>query len=427
MSFQIWQDRWQALDNKLGRMITCYETGAFPRQKTILSLARRLRKFGGQHFDVFYRGFTGTGTNIFELSKDYPPEFVLGVILEQIANDIEVIERAAAQRMTRFGDEGGDCLPAKLDTADKLAFEALRRVTADRSFFVGNQPTVLTYSQKFPNVRVIPYAPVALIGIPFTAETLNKDLLAIPHEVGHFVYRHGLSGAQPIYEALLAQIINLPQYAQNWREEIFADVFGCLVGGPVMGIDFQDLLLNRNRADFAKDEGTHPIPFLRPFLYTAVLNNQNFPNAESALDSNWQNKLTDREVNAGEFDSFSPSTSNTAVSQTTGKLRMSAIMNAILNPPISLSLGAPWTADLPTSTADVKSLYSQFDANLPGLIAGVTVTEFDEPNAPATLWQDVVRQFNLLSPASINKVLPTINGAIPVGDPQSDPNDSWIH
>ena len=46
----------------------------------------------------------------------------------------------------------------------------------------------LTYLQKSYETRVIPYAEVCLIGIPFTSVRLTEDLLAIPHEVGHYVF-----------------------------------------------------------------------------------------------------------------------------------------------------------------------------------------------------------------------------------------------
>jgi hypothetical protein len=57
----------------------------------------------------------------------------------------------------------------------------------------------------------------------------------------------------------------------RWIEEIFADVYGCLIAGPLIALDFQDLQLTVSKEQFTKDDGEHPAPVLRPYIYTRVL------------------------------------------------------------------------------------------------------------------------------------------------------------
>ncbi|NJN55367.1 MAG: hypothetical protein HC804_11780 [Anaerolineae bacterium] len=86
----------------------------------------------------------------------------------------------------------------------------------------------------------------------------------------------------------------------NWLEEIFADVYGCLVAGPVMAYDFQELSLDNK--DFNEDDGEHPLAAIRPFIYTQVLrtleqdNAGFYQNAPQLLDANWNSWLI--ELNA---------------------------------------------------------------------------------------------------------------------------------
>jgi hypothetical protein len=82
-----------------------------------------------------------------------------------------------------------------LAVADGLAWSA-RQMFAH---YLTNETTVLTYLQPTANVRLMPYAPVAMIGVPITAVRYaslpkgetdqqwrvnpSRDFLAIPHEL----------------------------------------------------------------------------------------------------------------------------------------------------------------------------------------------------------------------------------------------------
>lgn len=280
--------------------------------QNIANLVTCLKVFAKDQFAFFYNGFSadnispekliGSRKNELKLSREFPSEYVFSVTLYQIAEDLEVIRRVASQRLSQ--DTGLD-----LRTADQLAWNALQpMITAGLlpPYENGLSPTVMTYFQKSASIRMIPYAPVALIGVPFSAQSVGRDYLAIPHEVGHYVYRHGRLKGQPIPQVLGKKLLELPEpsprYVQRWKEEIFADVYGCLVGGPVVALSFRDLALQSSRVtlvqtpgeylygQLTEDDGVHPTAVLRPYLYTKVLGKMNVSLAME-LEEAWTNEI----------------------------------------------------------------------------------------------------------------------------------------
>jgi hypothetical protein len=252
---------------------------------------------------------------------EYPPEYAFKVTLDQIAYDLEVIRRAAGQRIL-----GSRAMTTALRIADKLAWEALNPVV-DRvenpvegeEKLLPHGTTVITYFDKSANIRVIPYARVALVGIPFTCAPvrhnlsgispadvtiLAQDYLAIPHEVGHYVYRHSRKVQKKILVDLYDKIKEEKRKRAlcffRWVEEIFADVYGCLIAGPWIALDFQDLQLTASKDRFVKDDREHPVPALRPYIYTRVLEKMGVQDWPERLKSHWQTRLAQR----GNFTTF---------------------------------------------------------------------------------------------------------------------------
>jgi hypothetical protein len=69
-----------------------------------------------------------------------------------------------------------------------------------------------------------------------------------------------------------AQYTETVKVCLNWLEEIFADIYGTLIAGPAFALSIQKMLLEKvNRDNLLKDDGEHPIPYLRPFIRTQVL------------------------------------------------------------------------------------------------------------------------------------------------------------
>ncbi|MCP4416074.1 MAG: hypothetical protein GY805_05605 [Chloroflexi bacterium] len=278
----MWESSWQALDDKMKIMETTCQLRAaqgVTRMQTLHNLVKCLRVFAAGQFHFFYQGFTGMTLKPADYPR-YPIDYVLRGVIYQIENDIEAVQRAITQRET-----GTMRMKDTLTLADQMAYDALKPALHGESPLIDGTPTVITYFQKFASIRLIPYASVALIGIPFTCTRNAKDFLAIPHEVGHFVFRRGENSDGTLRKQMgdaLATLEYSPKYNENWMEEVFADVYGCLVAGATVALDFQDLQMEKSPDDFVNDDSEHPVPMLRPYLYTSVLFN---------ISSQWSDKL----------------------------------------------------------------------------------------------------------------------------------------
>lgn len=290
------------------------------RENTLRSLPVLLARFGEQQFDFFARGFEATGGIILDKDLDdkcrvdISAAHAFSVILDQLANDLTVIQRAFEQRIVaRLVHRTAEKSKAQgqifdtLSTADQLAWHAKEMVQPylSKNHFAG-QTTVLSYLNKAPNVRVIPYAPVALIGIPLTAlgsltgtPPWARDFLAIPHEFAHHLYWYGrdfpnhtdqLDSAIPFLREQLAQECK-SLIVQNWCEEIFADVVGCLIGGPVVALSMIDMVSAERGSQLLVDNGTHPLPILRPYIYTETLRQMGMKTMGEALERLWTERL----------------------------------------------------------------------------------------------------------------------------------------
>ncbi|MAT99883.1 MAG: hypothetical protein CL608_22305 [Anaerolineaceae bacterium] len=234
-------------------------------QEIVWALMNCLDVFLQKQANFFIEGFAN---GQLESHPNFSPESTLNIIIDQIGFDIEIMEKIARQRGTKFNKF--------LTEVDCLVWKALDLAIAHK--LLEQKPIILTYFQKSTSIRVIPYAPIILVGIPYSCIHNERDLLAIPHEVGHYVYRLGKHNNQSLFAwaASMIETANnasevIPSWAENWIEEIFADVYGALTAGLVMALDFQDLQKRRTLEQFYKDDGEHPTPLLRPFIYQNTL------------------------------------------------------------------------------------------------------------------------------------------------------------
>ncbi len=306
---QIYYERWQALDKLITASTESYEHLDFPRKSTILYLLKGLQAFAAGQFQFFYYGLDHDNPNrsnqdpLLELTPEFPAEDVLTGILEQIEHDLELIQRAAGQRIS-----GGANVRQTLAIADKLAWMAVK--PAIDYAVIEEATTVLTYFEKSPEFYRIPYAQVALIALPFTCTSSNnhQDYLAIPHEVGHYVFRHKTGDAAQKLLEIPRSFKESSQAYRDWLkaifEETFADVYGCLIAGPVIALDMQDLSLANSQTDFREGDGRHPNPALRPLIYCQVLDSpdtqkltvDNWQPIAEKLSKQWQARLAQRKV-----------------------------------------------------------------------------------------------------------------------------------
>ncbi len=336
----IWTDRWQALKQIMNQMLNSSLS-----DPTLHALVACLDAFGESQFQFFHDGFKN---GALWPSAQYPAEYVLRTTLNQVAYDIAVIQQAAQQRS---GAVGKPATVSTLTKADQLAQLALNLAVENKLL---KESTVVTYFNKSPLIRTIPYAPLALVAVPFTGVIVPRDLLATPHEIGHHIYWHS-----PGLKADLRDLLPLqPDWLCRWQEEIFADVYGCLVAGPVIGLDFQDILFDHSLEQFMSDDGEHPIEAIRPYAYAKALDKLGFPNASAALNERWKKMLAAR----NNPESFIPWDAFNPVSLAEARVKLEAFALQILNYLTNTRGVKPrayWSKDLPSKKSP-ESLYQKF-------------------------------------------------------------------
>ncbi|MCB0047014.1 MAG: hypothetical protein KDD92_16440 [Caldilineaceae bacterium] len=206
---------------------------------------------------------------------------------QHVATDHAIIRQATIQRQWNAAEDGVNLSAAELLKTDKLAVKAVmpfRKLLANDADG-GDAPAVITYQSENTYIHLTPYAKqFILIGVSydrvppaavaFAHKTLlGKDfyayeIMAIPHEAGHYIYQHGKRNGQGFPE-LSRQFQGNPYY--HWCEEIFADVYGCVVAGPLAAISMQAMLMSIDRDRAWQDDEQHPTPVLRIYLFAEIL------------------------------------------------------------------------------------------------------------------------------------------------------------
>ena len=386
----LWFQRWESLDNTISILEDRYESfvneDSSRRENTLFTLLVQLRKFAAGQFRFFHDGFYTK--QIVDLApipdtRDFAlPEYITGHTIEahilhntlhQIAEDTIVIQRASEQRLiAQLGLDaeisGRENILLTLIDVDKLALTALRMVDTylknpQQSALNHPRQTALTYFRRSANVRVIPYAPVAMIGIPITAVGMNRgigvteDLLAIPHEVAHHLYWNGWAASgRRIYTEVAACVTDNPVI--HWTEEIFADVIGCLIGGPAVARSFVELQLTSIAAEFHRIEDPHPTPALRPLIYAYTLERMGATTSAAAVQDVWQARLETRKTFVNRRSLF-------AAYQ---------IVDDLLKiiDPNNMPAWLRWSED-----GAYETLYANFESRIPGLVDSVRDEDLD--------------------------------------------------
>jgi len=313
-----WQERWTSLSAAIDELRDTLRPD-MPRYGTLSLLLNQLQTFGAQQFNQLSDALARQTP----VADGEAATHAIYDALDQIAYDIQIVERAVFERLV-----GSPSIKASLDKIDVIVAASLQPAI-DAGLFanLGSTPTVITYFMKNPSIRVIPYASVALVGIPYSAASIAKngttlsttrDLLAIPHEVGHFVYWHGtldVNGrAMRIVDALPKLIQakygnDFPQWMSAWLEESFADVYGGLVAGPLSALEFQDMAMVHSRNELITDDGDHPLHAMRSDLFIQLLGGKmGMGQWASVLQARWQALRDSRlAANSGKrFNAFVP-------------------------------------------------------------------------------------------------------------------------
>ena len=273
--------RWAALRQQVAQVQTWLAAEAARaadealayRLRVLAAVTARLGRFAEQHLQFFL-------DPAYAAPAGYTPAYAVTLALRQVGWDLEAIQQAASQRLKAAP---GSAEQATLDIADKLARRALARAQAAG---LGVGATALTYFQKSPFIAGLPYAPAALIGFSFSATAVKRDLLALPHEVGHYVFWNTPAGAA-FARSLPAWLDDHP--VGRWAEEVFADTFAALVAGPAGALSLQELLVWHPEATFSTSdpEDDHPTPILRPYVAAQVLRQRGLGEAAERLERRW--------------------------------------------------------------------------------------------------------------------------------------------
>ena len=260
--------------------------------KTLETLLACLHEFGQKQIDFFLALFQTSASSATLPHPLYSPEYVFDVTQNQIGHDLDLFLRAGQQRLLPIAPQNQVAADFRftLQTADRIAWASLEPAISSKLIAPA---TVFVYYEKSHSVRLIPYAPVALVGIPFGANGMERDLATIVHEIGHYVAsrriqspptdpctpagtidklaqrppiltQRGALGAEPVRTAAALAL-------SGWEEEIFADVYACLVGGPMTGFTMLDAMRRLPATRWMEDDGKHPLPLLRPRIYAATL------------------------------------------------------------------------------------------------------------------------------------------------------------
>jgi hypothetical protein len=274
-------------------------------------LVAELNAYAHEVFDFFSEGYYSTKPeNRFPASKVFKPMFVMRTLINQASFDLNIYQRAINQRRRiNYGDEYYFYLTLQgyaLYLADHVA--TLAMIPAMKAGYLSQDTKILTYLDKNIRARLLPYSNSVLISIAFATMQFDgyptQDYLALPHEIGHYLYWHGMMPGTdtPVLDELFSRIRAAKIKAKDWRlqwlEEIFADTYALLVGGPVIVLDFQDMLDDDVQSHFTEDTDKHPIPELRPLIQTQILRQIKsnlgkplYTRTPDRLDANWEDWL----------------------------------------------------------------------------------------------------------------------------------------
>ncbi|MEM7334526.1 MAG: hypothetical protein AAF490_20790 [Chloroflexota bacterium] len=277
---------------------------------------------------------------------------LIRAVLNHLSTDLDIILAAVSQRRRRetdgklrrttFGDT--------LIQADILALEAFSPADKYLKHLLLDNATieVVTYFSENTKVRILPYYPdIVLIGLPYSVGyfefydinvypyhrgAFNREddkvleatwdgelpfeamvpweFLMLPHEIAHFVYWNGRLPHKEnqdktledhFREKLTSSVeekdlgLSKRDWRYQWFEELFCDVYCCLIMGPVAVLGLQALISDADPDHLFLDDGAHPTAGLRPFIASLILDRAypgQFENAIEHLDENWKAYLT---------------------------------------------------------------------------------------------------------------------------------------
>jgi hypothetical protein len=141
--------------------------------------------------------------------------------------------------------------------------------------------------------RVLEKLPAPMIGLPWYQVSHLPDALVIGHEIGH-VAEWDFRLTKATQDAITAAGTEEEGAWMSWRSEIFADVYGCLAGGPSFVRTLVDFLLAEVMTVQKEQRtpnvwGQYPPVWLRVALVLETLS-RSFPGDAEEIRNTWQSK-----------------------------------------------------------------------------------------------------------------------------------------
>ena len=338
--------------------------------KKSIAILKALDDFASASFNYFLDGYYVHKQNTLTVSPNYPPRYILKTLLDQLAYDLSIVQRAVDQRRRR-ADGHTTTQGHALLLADQLATLALQ--PAKTGGYLDENVSILTHLDQNVRVRLIPYAHTLIVSLAFASvsekDKPSRDYLALAHEVGHHLYWNGrvpntTDSLKAALEDEIAADKNIPPWCKHWVEEIFADAYALIVGGPVIALDFQDMLDDDVPGHFRKDTDKHPIPEIRPLIQTEILrqikDKKNKPTslykgAPDLLDTLWAEWL-DNVVATQTYTPRNAGNSLTGQKIIAGLKPLINIILDLLSDARPANETIPWSKDF-TQRKEIKLLY----------------------------------------------------------------------
>ncbi len=323
-----------------------------------------------------------------------------------VALDIEIIQRALVQRRRDLPGAGDYATP--LLVMDKLALKAVAPIA--HRLTDHTQVNVITFLCERTHIHHLPYTDqFILIGLsydrisqdtyypglsPAQKEPLPSfELMAIPHEVGHYVYHNAHLKSKETFADRSESFKDNRYY--RWCEEIFADTYGCMVAGALSGLGLQALLVSSDTANVWKDDEEHPTPAVRPYILSQILrvlsekqaDRYQFAKVADRLDENWSAILQQKGYTLLDMEACRPlriklpGQSDDYLEQIVNIDTLLTAIQPIINEFVRLLISnvnfIPWAtaeetnlaADIPWSRGDVTSLKA-YDRVMAALTSG---------------------------------------------------------
>ena len=277
--YKRWNNRKEGVISSLTPISSRNLTDNDSNLKNIIALAKLLEKFTNDRIDFFLNGFFNQEENPNLIwDPEWTPESILQEMLIQIQYDVKVIKSVFYERQEP-NTEG------RINAIETLANEAFR-ISAEKNLIDPILP--IAFFQQDTTIRLVPYAPTFLLGLPYTAMSHDFDLLSIPHEVAHHVYNFGAQDDKSIKNLVETRFINEKPWVKAWLEEIFADVYGVMVAGPIVALSAQVISEDNSPKKMHINDGEHPPRSIRPFIYTTILKSIHRPKTAAILKKRWE-------------------------------------------------------------------------------------------------------------------------------------------